>query len=63
MKDYFLSFEFYTTTINKFWFGIVSTDLSNESLPEICKDIIDSMKVGVHRDEPTIKVIAFNNII
>ena len=62
MKDYFLSFEFYTTKINKFWFGVVSADLRNESLPEICRDRIDAMKVGVHRDEPTIKVIAFNNI-
>ena len=60
--DYFLAFDYWTTTQSKFFSGIVSLDLSETSLQQACRDRIKSLGHNEHVDTWAIKVIAFNNI-
>ena len=60
--DYFIAFDFYGENFSKFFYGVVSADLEETSLPEIAKNIIDERFLGVNSEKVTIKITAFNNI-
>ena len=64
MKDYFINVDFYNKHVNKFVFGIVAADLSEEKLAEIAERFVDEQveKAGLPRDGYTINVKAFNEI-
>ena len=59
---YFLSFDYWTTTQNKFWNGIIDEDLSKISLQQTCRDIIEGMNHDEHKDTWTVRVLSFNNV-
>ena len=64
MKQYFIQFDFWNDEINKFFFGIVSTELNdNFVMLDFCRDIIKERidnRIDVY--SLNIKVKAFNNI-
>lgn len=68
MKDYFIQFDFWddAKTFNKFYYGVVNCDLSNEQLRDVCRQIIkrnfNMVALGANIDEIVIKVNALNNI-
>jgi len=62
MKKYFLAFDFYDRNINKFFFGIITVDLGEISLPEIAKDVIKEKFTDIDSESVTIKITSFNNI-
>ena len=62
MKKYFLQFDFFNKDINKFYFGIVTVDLNESELIEVCRQIIRDSYVDIYPEEVEIKVNALNNI-
>ena len=60
--DYFLSFDYWTETKNKFWNGIVNVDLRDTSLQQVCRDAIANMNHDEHKDTWAVKVLSFNNV-
>ena len=68
MKEYFIQFDFWddAKTLNKFYYGVITCDLSNEQLRDVCRKIIkDNFNMailGADIDELVVKVNALNNI-
>lgn len=62
MKSYFISFDYWTTTKNKFISAIVDYDLSEISLNQVCREMIKKQDHDEHIDSWAIKILAFNNI-
>lgn len=62
MKTYFLAFDYYTTSINKFFYGIITVDLNDTQLNEVCRQAIRDNDSDIDPMEVTIKVTAFNNV-
>ena len=61
-KKYFLQFDFWTESQNKYWSGIVDIDLSETSLNQLCRYILKREFPKTHEDTWAIKVNALNNI-
>jgi len=59
-KSYFLGFDYHNDTINKFFYGIVSIDLSGVDLKDVAKKIIEDN--GTDPESGVIKITTFNNI-
>ena len=62
MKTYFMYFDFYNRWINKFYFGVVTVDLSEVQLIDLAKQIITDNFKDIDPESVTIKVSTFNNI-
>jgi len=62
MKYYFLAFDFYNKNINKFWYGVIKSDINKQNLPEIVEQIIIDNFNDICPEDITMKVTAFNNI-
>lgn len=62
MKKYFMNFDFFNLTLNKFYFGIVTVDLSEIHLVDLAKQIITDNFEGIDPKTVTIRINAFNNI-
>ena len=61
-RGYFLQFDYWTESLNKYWHGVISEDLKEISINEVCREIIDSKHHGIHKDSWAIKINALNNI-
>lgn len=61
MKNYFIYFEFYNLTIDRFFSGIVSIDLEMD-LIEQCKGLIKQAHSDIDPERVTIAIKSFNNI-
>lgn len=63
-KNYFLAFDYWVngTDIDKYFAGIVETDLVNETVHETAKRYLKHTKDYVPNLIYTIKIVAFNNI-
>lgn len=62
MKKYFMYFDFYNSSINKFYFGVVTVDLSEFQLIDLAKQIITDNFEDIDPESVTIRISAFNNI-
>jgi hypothetical protein len=62
MKQYFLNFDFFNSEINKFYFGVVTFDLSTGKLIDLAKTIITDNFENIDPEKVTIRVNVLNNI-
>ena len=62
MKQYFLQFDFWNRDINKFFFGVIDTDINETPLPEVCRQVIRDHYTNINPYDVEIKINAFNNI-
>ena len=62
MKQYFLNFDFFNSEINKFYYGVVTVDLSKDELGDLVNKIITDNFEDIDPEKVTIRVNALNNI-
>ena len=62
MKSYFIAFDFWNNSVNKYFSGIIYCDLKENNLDEACLQIIKDNTPEVSLKGLNLKVNSLNNI-